>query len=352
MKKKVLISALICFALFFTSCTTEMMEDWNNYAEQVTLENAKAQMVPTEVSVDKIYAMKQFSGSQYSPYTKDSTVALGEFTNVPDNYISLMESKVDGYYYIMSQTSSRKVWDVRGNNTEDGSILGRYEKNGGDNQLFEFIFAGYDTGKPNTYYIKGKESGKFLCNVDGVVVIKDWSNGSYTDFVWELTPYSKYQKIKENQNFIIRNPQTGKVFDVSGKGEETNKNGAKVSLYKFQYDLDSQYKFIPTASNDEGWQSIECQNGGRLVDVPGNGTKKGNGLQLWKSSGDSSQNFYFVATSDHTFLIGTNHNYAIDYNGEQLSIWEQHFGRNQQFELIFADGPMKDVVYKFAKLVN
>jgi hypothetical protein len=335
-----------------------MLEDWNNYAEEVALENEKKQMVATEVSVNKIYAIKQFGGSQESPYTLDSKVALGEFKNDPDNYISLVESKVDGYYYIMSQTTNKEVWDVKGGNTEDGSILCRYEKKDGNNQLFKFIFAGHETGKANTYYIQSKSSGKYLCNVNGVIGIKDWSNGSYEDFAWELTPYSIVQKIQENQNFIIMNPQTGKAFNIAGKSGENNKNGQAIRLYELQYDvnspydLDVQFKFIPTIPKNEGWQSIECQNGGRLVDVPGDGSEKGRELQLWTPSKNGSEDFYFVAISDHTFLIGTNHNYAIDYNGEKLSVWGQHFGSNQQFELIYADGPMKNEVYKFQKLVR
>jgi len=93
-----------------------------------------------------------------------------------------------------------------------------------------------------------------------------------------------------------------------------------------------------------------------MLSVPGNTNKKGTQLTLWQDHNSNAIKFAVQFTSPTTFVLRTANWKAADVsgkkknkNGNKVIQWDVHFGNNQQFQLIYADGKKKGKVFNFLK---
>ena len=63
------------------------------------------------------------------------------------------------------------------------------------------------------------------------------------------------------------------------------------------------FRFLP--SGDASWLNIQCQNGGKVLDVKGTGGVNGKAIQLWDYTGAQDQKFALQFTSPNTFVVRT-----------------------------------------------
>lgn len=164
-------------------------------------------------------------------------------------------------------------------------------------------------------------------------------------------------KCLAGQAFYIKSAYIYKYWDVPGKGAGTNADGKQLAMWDLDEEADRKFKFSP--SGDNSWIFIQAQNGGRVVDIQNNGKENGLKVQLWDSNKGNAQKFAIMFTSPTTCVFRTHNWKAIDIkgghsddwknNGAKLNQYSPHYGKNQQFQLIYADGPNKGKGYIFEK---
>ena len=155
-----------------------------------------------------------------------------------------------------------------------------------------------------------------------------------------------------NQNFHVKAAYSNKYWDIGGRGAETNKNGKRLIIWDLDDGADRKYRFVP--SGDYSWVYVQIQNGGKVLDIVGDGGKNGEEIQIWDISGKDDQKFAVQFTSPTTFSLRTKSWKAIDMKGAKINDnsthlieWDAHYGPAQQFQLIYSDGPNKGKVFKF-----
>jgi len=94
-------------------------------------------------------------------------------------------------------------------------------------------------------------------------------------------------------------------------------------------------------------------------DIPGTGGANGKAVQLWDFTGANDQKFALQYTSPTTFAVRTNAWKIFDIvgnpndgnewkkDGQQIQTYDPGYRADQQFQLIYADGPNKGQVFRF-----
>ncbi len=319
-----------------------------------------AEMAPPPA---EIYAFQNVKGNRYidvpgaapNQKQKGAKLTLWDMDEQPDRYMQLLPSNIDGYYYIQPMHGTN-VWDIQGISKKDGALLQLFTRNNTPNQQFRFIYA----GSPMTYIIQNRNSGKVIDASDSQIdrngcPIMQWKNNSGDNQKWVLHYIPKWQMPPKNQAFLIKAAYTNKYWDLPGKGTATNVNGKGFTMWDLDEGGDRKFKFQP--SGDYSWVNIVVQNGGRMVSVPSNSKEKGKQIVLWDANNSPAKKFAILFTSPTTFALVTNNWKVIDIygggsdawkqNGAKLTQWDAHYKKNQQFKLIYADGPNKGKTYNF-----
>ena len=316
-------------------------------------------------SAGKIYAIENVMAEKFidipgiapNQERKDGELQLWDMDYAPDRYM-MLRNVGDGYFFIQP-LHSKEVWDVEGSSDKNGTDLQLWSLDKTANQRFKFEYA----GQPRTYRIKSLDSGKYVdasyskINENGCN-IQLWHKNGGDNQKWRLHSYDKWQMPPEDQVFYIKSAYTNKYWDVSGDGAETNKNGANVQMWGYSTASDRKYKIKP--SGDHSWIYIQAQNGGRVLDIPkGSGDNYAN-MHLYESNGSNAQKFAIQFTSPITFALRTKHWKSVDIkggssdewkkNGADLIQYDSHYGKNQQFQLIYASGEKEGEVYNFTDI--
>ncbi|MBI9106556.1 MAG: RICIN domain-containing protein [Spirochaetales bacterium] len=291
---------------------------------------------------------------------EQAELQLWDHSEEPDRYFLLNRTDISGktYFYIQPQHGT-EVFDIEGKREEDGTALQLYRHTNESNQQFEFIYA----GSPMTYTIRDRNSGKFLDAVDSTLDkngcrIQIWSANNEADQMWKLIDYhSQWIMPPANVKFLVKSAYSSKFWDIPGTGGATNANGKKLNMWSLDDGWDRMFAFVP--SGDNAWLYIQCQNGGKVLDVAGTGGVNGKAIQLWDYTGSNDQKFALQFTSPTTFAVRTNawKNFDIVGNpsegdewkkdGQQIQTYDAGYRADQQFQLIYADGPNKGQVFRF-----
>jgi len=312
--------------------------------------------IPAEILSLKNVAGNRFldvPGAKENAQGKSSKLTLWDMDNDPDRYNMLTPAPINGYYHIQP-LHSNFVWDLEGGNVANGTKLQLWDLNRSSAQQFRFVFA----GSPMTFYIEHPASGRFLdANANSInqngCPIQLWDANGGNNQKWVLNYVKKWQLPPQNQAFQIKCAYSNKYWDIGGTGAETNKNGNKFILWDLDEGGDRKFKFVP--SGDYSWVHIILQNGGRAVNLDGGDSKNGTKIELWDfQMGADNQKFAILFTSPTTFVLLTKHWKSVDAdgakindNGTGLQQWDSNFGKAQQFQLIYSDGPKKGQTFNF-----
>lgn len=150
--------------------------------------------------------------------------------------------------------------------------------------------------------------------------------------------------------YKIRSPYSNKYWDISGRGNSTNKDGANVQLWAMDSGSDRKVKFIPAGGNA---YYIEFQNGGRVLDVKGGNVERGTNIHLWKKNNGDAQKFAIIPLAgkkDVFCIINVGSGKAVDAksgkinnNGTNLHTWDfDKNNRNQHWKLELVSGGKSD----------
>ncbi|MDA3865232.1 MAG: RICIN domain-containing protein [Salinivirgaceae bacterium] len=296
----------------------------------------------------------------YGPGTKgkDAYVQLWNLDNGSDRTLEIERHKKTGLY-TLQPLHSKYVLDVEGRSEDNGARIQLYTNRKGSNQLFQFLYA----GEPMVYNIVAAHSGKLIDASrskihDNGCPVQQWSANGGDNQQWKLEPIIPTWGIPPaHQSFLVRNVYSDKYWDIGGRGAETNKNGNKIKMWTLDDGADRKYRFI--RSGDADWINIQCQNGGKYLDVVGTGGENGKKIQLWDKTGKNDQKFAIEIISPTTFIIRTKAWKCIDTygnsykgnawkeNGRHLQTNPKGFDPDRIFQLIYADGPKKGQAYQF-----
>ncbi|MCK4260498.1 MAG: RICIN domain-containing protein [Halanaerobiales bacterium] len=289
---------------------------------------------------------------------------LWDMDDQPDRYVELFG--VDNNYFIVHPLHSTEVWDVENGSTATGAAVRLWPQNNTPAQQFKFEYA----GEPLTYYIKNRNSGKYIdasrsnvanngCPIN-IYPLNNISRDAHNrdNQKWRLHIYDKWQLPPKDQAFYVKSAYINKYWDLGGDGAETNQNGKQLQIWDLDNGGDRKYKIIP--SGYYSWVYLQVQNGNRHIDIKGGSTEEGASLHLWDPHGGNSQRFAVQFTSPTTFVLRTNNWKAADIRGGGSNDWKKngadliqypvHFHANQQFQLLYADGPNKGKLYHFPEL--
>lgn len=324
--------------------------------------NGASEMLPLPT---EIFAFQNVKGNRYidvpGPGGKQegsgANLQLWDMDNDPDRFMKLEKSTIDGYYYIQPLYSTN-VFDVENGKKDSGTPIQVHTFNSSDAQQFGFIYA----GSPLTYYIVHRTSGKFIDASDTQIgqngcKIHLWDKHYGDNQKWKLTMATTWQMPPQNQNFYIKSAYTNKYLDLPGDQNAGNANGKGFQMWDLDGGTDRMFKVLP--SGDASWVYIQVQNGGRFMAIPSNTDKDAVQIILYDRTNSNDQKFAIMFTSPTTFVLRTHNWKAMDISGGTSDAWKTngaaiiqypvHFGPNQQFQLIYADGPKKGQTFNFLK---
>ncbi len=146
---------------------------------------------------------------------------------------NLNGQSLDGKEVYIENLGSGKVFDLAYYSKSNGGNVQQYELHGGNNQIFQFIYAGSDY-----YFIRVKDSGLYL--------------------------------------------------DIA---EASGSNRANLQQYRFTGGHNQQFKVVPTGS---GYYKIECRHSGKALDVTGGSKANYANIQQYSWNAGRGQYFKFV----------------------------------------------------------
>jgi hypothetical protein len=322
--------------------------------------NAETEMAPIPEEIFSFQNVKakryvDIPGSGAGAKGSNSYLQLWDMDNYPDRYMKINKSNIDNYYYIQPMHGTA-VWDVEGGKNANGTKLQIYTPNNSVAQQFRFVYA----GEPMTYYIINRNSEKAVDASDTHIgengcPMQLWTLNKGDQQKWKLRMANCWQMPPQDQVFYIKSLYINKYIDLPGTGAETNANGKGFIMWDKDDGGDRKFKIIPTG--DHSWVNIQAQNGGRYVAVPSNSKEDGVQIILYDKTGGNDQKFAIMFSSPTSFVIRTGNWKAIDIKGGSSDDWKQngahliqynpHYGPNQQFQLIYADGPKAGQVFRF-----
>ena len=230
-----------------------------------------------------------------------------------------------------------------------------------DNQQFKFEYAGY----PLAYNILNKGTNQLItANGDRTRVsgcpVTSWVKYGGLNQCWRLYGPSAGQTPIHEGSYLVKCEQSNKYWDLSGKEDETNKNGVRAQIWDNDGGYDRKITFEP-CNDDIEFYRIKFGNG-RYLDVSGpwewsasekaldvmgkaplRKKDKGAKLQCYESTNNDAQKFKVVYVGNNAFSILSKINgRAIDIsggkineNGPDLQLWDWNQGNAaQRFVLI------------------
>jgi hypothetical protein len=322
--------------------------------------NGETEMAPLPEEIFSFQNIKakrfiDVPGAGMNAKGSNTHLQLWDMDKDPDRYMKLTLSNIEGYYYLQPMHGT-SVWDVEGGKKDNGTSLQIFTPNNSVAQQFSFVYA----GAPLTYYILNRNSNKAVDASDTHIgengcAIQIWDFNKGDQQKWKLRMTNCWQIPPQDQSFYIKNAYTNKYLDLPGQGSENNVNGKGFVMWDKDDGGDRKFKILPTG--DHSWINIQAQNGGRFIAVPSNTNTNGTQLILYDKTNGNDQKFAIMFTSPTTFVIRTHNWKTVDIAGGTSDEWKQngakiiqydtHFGPNQQFQLIYADGPKAGQIYTF-----
>ncbi|NOQ28012.1 MAG: hypothetical protein GQ564_21830 [Bacteroidales bacterium] len=264
-----------------------------------------------------------------------SQVSLYRLDDAPDRYYKLEGAES---WKSIQPLHGLNILGVKDQSNEENAQIILTKAEGNWSKRFRFEYA----GAPMTYYIINNKSGLALSIDKHKKLIQVNKSDTDTKQKWKFHEIPKTFAPIYSSVFYIKCAYSNKYWDLSGRGGETNRNGKKWQIWDWDGDGDRKFRFI---KKHDSWLRIEVQNGKRVVDVQGGRHDNGVPIQLYTYNRSDAQSFEIQITSPTTFVLITKKGKAIDVgggnidnNGGKLVLWDLHYGRNQQFQLINMSG--------------
>ncbi len=318
------------------------------------------QMAPP--TADFIYSLQNIMGKRFIDVPgsgadangKDAKLQLWDMNDQPDRFVELI-GLPDKQHFVVQHMHSPFVWDITDAGKQNGARLRLWDRNNSGAQSFKFVYA----GSPMTYFIINRGSNKAIDASHSRILqngahiqIWDWTQGDQQK--WKLTKYRKWQMPDKDAVFHIKAAYSNRTWDIPGAGAETNANGKPLQLWDPSEQPDRKFKILP--SGDARWINIQIQNGGRFVAIGKNSSANREPAIIFDKTNGNDQKFAIMFTSPTTFTIRTKNWKTLDCaggpanynkNGTPIIQWDDTRASNQQFQLIYSDGPNKGKPFVF-----
>ena len=191
----------------------------------------------------------------------------------------------DGVYRVSSSSNSSLVWDVPGFSGASATALGLWQQNNGDNQYFQFTYAG------GFYTIKSLSSGLVLQMASPTATTKSsltqTSAGPSTAQLFIITPNpdgtmtisTKAAALDSTQDLVL----TAAGQSAAGINQAVASGAA-------------EQKFVITADGRQVlsngiYQLASAKDSGQVLDVAGFSAAKGLPMELWQQNNGDNQYF-------------------------------------------------------------
>jgi len=262
-----------------------------------------------------------------------------EATNTPDTWNTWrLFDAGDGYYYIVSEVGDGATYalDVAGKKAANGTNIGIYQFNGGDNQKFKFTknadgsykirtkvskdASGIEVESASTEYganvqeweingancqdwvvettqshgiemntdvlytFKNVNSGFVMDIADGKMAdnsnVQQWESNGFDCQKWKLVPFKQggnyyYICSVSDENYVLR---TDGAENGGNLSIQTYSNKDSAMLFKFAKNLDGSYRIMTRSSKDD-----------KVLEVAGASTEYGANIQQWEVNGNDCQ---------------------------------------------------------------
>ncbi|MAX78543.1 MAG: hypothetical protein CL843_00005 [Crocinitomicaceae bacterium] len=247
--------------------------------------------------------------------------------------------------FFIQPMHSPKVFDF------DGNGLTISDQHGGDNQKFEFIYA----GSPMVFLVRCVKDDKYLqlepsetTRNDSWIKLKDANLENAPEYAkWELEPVVNNYVPDPNQEFYIRSAYSDKFIDLPGTPQENNAQNIKALLYDIDHGKDQIYKFKPAG---DGYLYVVNQNGNRKMIVANDGNFHTSTPDF---NGDNSKFLLkIIAPYEFVLVAKSNPNKALEVGpvdnslgswfsgsaGHPLYFRNLNYNPSQRFVLVHANG--------------
>lgn len=287
-------------------------------------------------------------GSGAKARTKNERVQLWDKGSNPERYISLVNTNLDGWYYVRHNHSSEHYWDLESGGNANGTKLQLWTKNEKPQQHFRFIYA----GSAMTFYIQSRDSKKYLdasrsrLGKNGCPV-QIWSKNGKDNQKWKLEPAGPKWFVPEKPLKVkVKSAFSNKTWDLAGGSSEmARKKGSQLQIWHEENADDHYYTITPSGDGSYIHFTTWMVNGQEKmrIGVDGVPSEKDNYLITWTPHGGDPQKFRIHPTGRNTCVIYTTGWKTLDiegwgYNeaGADIQTYHPHWKYNQQFQLIDA----------------
>ncbi|NOQ26620.1 MAG: hypothetical protein GQ564_14775 [Bacteroidales bacterium] len=305
---------------------------------------------------NSVYAIQNINNKKFFDMGGFGAQALGlesavQLYDLPISDVADRYYKINGKaeYKTIQPQHGMGVLNVKDGSEEDGALVILKKNNDNNEQNFKFEYA----GEPMTFYIVNKKSGKVLAYNDYEKIIQTTKSDQDRKQKWKLHQLPVIYYIpNSHQSFYIKCAYSNKYWDLPGLGMPgamgftMNINGLAFQIWSLDIFFDRMFQFKGTRHS---WLNIQVQNGGKLVNVQGRSTENGAKIDLYQKHDGGVQRFAIQVTSPTTFVMRTQNWKTVDVagghygtDGAKLLQYDLHYGANQQFQLIYVDGPNKN----------
>ncbi|HRX31645.1 MAG TPA: RICIN domain-containing protein [Tenuifilaceae bacterium] len=264
-----------------------------------------------------------------------------------------------GYYNIIVQNNPHLNVDVAGGKAKNGTNVGLWNANPGENQRFLFRHMGngrfkiYDkNGKVITLANRSSDNGsnvQIWDDQDGVwtewYLINNKTNKAFIPtetFQVAETPL-KGDAVIQEKNFWIQSAMdygrdNGGCWDIPGD-QTSFKEGANIQVWAIDGGTDRLFRF-KKKPNSEYYQIIGGNSSNGVVDIAGGKTNNGTNVQIWTANNGSAQDFYLKHLGDGRFKIYHRSGKIVDLasrsnaNGSNVHLWDDHDGIFNEWYLV------------------
>jgi hypothetical protein len=239
-------------------------------------------------------------------------------------------------------------------NSNASSPPNQIPRNAGDFMWSQFALA-RQTGVPSVYIsmfdevnegtaiFKGAEDSSMIPNnqwfltldADGTHVSSDFYLRLTDDgmkMVKGVTPYQSSKPTPYGSAYRIIGRQSGRVLDVVG---QSTADGSGIDIWDWNGGTNQQWALKPYGAGV--YELIGVQSG-RALDVQGQGTANGTAVDIWDRNNGANQLWYIQPTDSGYFkIVGVQSGRVLEVKGQStadgsgVDIWDWNGGANQQW---------------------
>lgn len=201
----------------------------------------------------------------------------------------------------------------------------------------------FDEVNEGTAILKGAEDSSMIptsqwfltLGADGTHVSSDYYLRETNDggqMVKGITPYQTTQPTPYVSSYRIVGRQSGRTLEVKG---QSTADGSGIDIWDWNGGSNQQWSLVPYGA---GVYEIVGLQSGKALDVAGQSTANGAAVDLWDVNNGANQLWYIQPTDSGYFkIIGVQSGKALEVNGQgaadgsAVDLWTWDGGSNQQW---------------------